>query len=167
MGIKLLSNGLTSVERFLTGISWLTSIFVTVMIGVDVILRFVFNRPLPASWEISEVLIPLIVFLPLAHTLSIDGHVRVSLVRDRVPEKFGTVLDAFNDLISFAMCAGLTYWSWLRFLESFRINEEILAAIKIPWWPGKMAMPIGLAFLSIRFLIRLLEQFTGEKTQTA
>ena len=139
-------------EKILTIISWVVALCVTMMIVIDIVLRFIFNHPLPASWEISEVSMPFIVFFPFAYTLSVDAHVRVSLLKDRVSPKTRIVFSMFTNVISFALCVMLTYWSWVRFLESYKMGEQILAAIPVPWWPGKLAMPIGMGVFAARFL---------------
>jgi TRAP-type C4-dicarboxylate transport system permease small subunit len=139
-------------EKSLVVISWIATLFVTFMIVTDILLRFFFNLPLPASWEMSEVIMPYIVMFGFAYTLTIGVHVRVSLVVDRLPPKVQLVCDKFRNILSFAMCLLLTYWSWLRFWESFLIDEEILAAIQIPWWFGKLGMPIAFAMFATRYL---------------
>lgn len=158
-----IDSALQRLEKRLTDISWIVCISVTVMIVIDIFLRFAFNHPLPASWEISEVMMPFIVFFPFAYTSTIDAHVRVSLIKDRVSPKVRIWFEMSANTISLLMCAMITYWSWLRFWESFMINEEMLAAIKIPWWLGKMAMPIGMGMFAIRYLIQLLLDFARQK----
>ena len=159
--LKRIDNGIVGIEKVLTALSWMVALFVTLMIVTDVFLRFVFNHPLPASWEISEICMPFIVFFPFAHTLRIDGHVRVSLVKDRVPEKVRLGFDLFAQIVSFLICAILTYYSWGRFWESFKMDEEILAAIRLPWWVGKGAMPIGFGMFAIRYLLQILFGLKG------
>ena len=142
------------IEKVLTAISWIVAMVITVLIVADVVLRFVFNKPLPATWEISEVSMPWIVFLPFAFTLTLDAHVKVSLIKDRVSPKTRWIFSLFGNIVSCAFLCMVTYYSGKRFWESFIINEEILAAIWIPWWIGKVAMPIGLGFLALRFLLQ-------------
>lgn len=153
--------GIEHIEKVLIALSWVVSLFVTLMIVVDVFLRFVFNHPLPASWEVSEICMPMIVFFAFAYTLRIDGHVRVSLVKDRVPRRVRLGFDLFAQTISFLTCAILTYYSWIRFWESFKMNEEILAAIRLPWWVGKGAMPIGFGLFAVGYLLQMLFNLTG------
>lgn len=155
MRLRAISAQMERVEKGLTDCSWVVCIFVTLMIVVDIFLRFFFNQPLPASWEISEILMPYIVFFPFAYTATINAHVRVSLIRDRMPERMKRGFDLLSNAVCFAMCALLTYWSWLRFVESFVTGEEILAAIKLPWWFGKLAMPLGLGMFALRYLMTL------------
>ena len=142
------------IERGLTEISWIVCLSILFLIVIDVFLRFFFNRPLPATWEINEISMPIIVFLPFAFTATINGHVRVSLFRDRMSPRIKRLFDMISNLLCFAICSLLTYYSWVRFVESFRMNEEMLAAIRVPWWPGKMAMPIGMFMFTIRYLMQ-------------
>jgi TRAP-type C4-dicarboxylate transport system permease small subunit len=149
---------LKTVEKAFITCSWGVTIFVTFLIVTDVILRFVFNSPLAAAWEISEVLMPYIVLFGLAHTLTTGGHVRVSIVTDRLSIRTQIILTIFGGAISFLLCAFMTYWSWVHFWDSFRIREEMLAAIRIPWWIGKVGMPLAFGMLTIRYLINLLSK---------
>jgi TRAP-type C4-dicarboxylate transport system permease small subunit len=106
---------------------------------------------------------PFIVFFPFAYTTTINAHVRVSLIKDLMPPKVQLRFDIIGNLICFVICAMLTYWSWLRFVESFLIREEMLAAIRLPWWVGKMAMPLGLGMFTIRYFMQFLVQVYPQK----
>jgi TRAP-type C4-dicarboxylate transport system permease small subunit len=150
-------------EIGLTHISWMVCLAVTFMIVTDIIMRFFLNQPLPASWEISEISMPYIVFFPFAYALTVDAHVRVSLVRDRMPKKIQLTFDLLANFIFFVFCSMLTYWSWLRFWDSFIVKEEILAAIQLPWWVGKIAMPIGMGMFALRYLIKFLRTLTDPR----
>lgn len=145
---------LRRVEGALRVVSWLVTLITTLLIVTDVSLRFVLNKPLPATWEMSEVLMPYIVFLGLAYALTEKAHIRVSLLTDQLPRRGQLLCEAFASLLSFSMCALITCWSWLKFWDSFLIREEILAPIHIPWWFGKFAMPVGMAFFTIRYMVQ-------------
>lgn len=147
-------------ERYLSVISWIAALFITFLIIIDVFLRFVFNAPLPATWETSEVVMPYIVFFAFAYTLKKDGHVRVTLFLDRLPSKARFQVEVFTKLVSFIICALFTYWSWLRFWHSFVVREEILAAIYIPWFLGKFAMPIGMGMFAIQYLFEVFQDLS-------
>ena len=157
MGLVKIDNGLQHIEKGLMVVSWGMTIGVTLMLVSDVLLRFFFGYPLPASWEISEICMPTIVFFAFAYTLTIGGHVKVTLVWERMSPTVQKIFDIINYSISIFICVLLTYWSWKRFWGSFVTQEEILAAIYIPWWPGKLAMPIGMGFFTIRYALLLLD----------
>jgi TRAP-type C4-dicarboxylate transport system permease small subunit len=144
------------VEKVLLVGSIVATLFLTFLIVIDVFLRYVFNSPLPATWEMSELGMPYIVFLAFAFTLSVDGHVRVTLFTIRLPSQAQRACKIFTNIVCLLTCAVFAYTSWLRFWESFLMREEILAAIKLPWYVGKFAMPIGMAMFSFRYLLRLI-----------
>ncbi len=151
---------LVKMEIALTHISWLVCLAVTLMIVTDIVMRFFFNQPLPASWEISEISMPYIVFFPFAYTLTVDAHVKVSLVRDRMPGRIQWSFDLLATFVSFVFCSMLAYWSWLRFWDSYLVKEEILAAIQLPWWVGKFAMPVGMGMFAIRYFVQFFRKMT-------
>lgn len=143
-------------NRVLVYISGFALTFMTVMIVVDVFLRFVFNAPLEATVEMSELIEPYVVFLPFAYTLAKDRHVRVTLITSKFSKKprfLTEILVYIVDIIFFAL---LCCYSWLEFWHSFRIREIMLAAIKLPWWVGKFAMPLGMFAIIIQCILLLL-----------
>jgi len=161
MVFQKLTFSLERCEKILTDISWIVCIALTLTVVIDILLRFFLDMPLPAAWEICELFMPFIVFLPLAYTGRINSHVYVSLIKDRVPTKVQIVFEIIANTISFAFCSLLTYWSFLRFLDSFLISEEMMAMIKLPWWVGKMAMPIGMGIFAIRYLVQAVYAFSA------
>jgi len=134
---------------------------ITLLIVIDVVMRFFFNRPLPATWEISEITMPFIVMVGFAYTLTIGVHVQVSILTDHLPPKVKFFFLSFRNLLSIALCGILTYSSWLRFLDSYRMNEEILAAVRLPWWVGKFAMPVCFALFGLRFVMLFLNDVSN------
>jgi TRAP-type C4-dicarboxylate transport system permease small subunit len=141
----------------------LTSIFT--MVTLDVFMRFLFNKPLPASLSISELLVGWVIFIPLAYTLLTGGHVRVSIISLKLPHRLQVLADAFVFFADFVFFGLLTYWAWLHFWESYVENEVMWAAIKLPWWVGKMSMFFGMLFIaltSLHLLIVKLNEFCQE-----
>ncbi len=148
---------IVSVERAMMSLSWIITLFVTIMLVADISVRFLFGKPLPASYEISEVLMPYIVMFAFPYALTMSIHVRVTLLTDRLSRKAQLYCEILGNTLSLIMCVLLTYWSWLRFWESFLIGEEILAPVSIPWWIGKLGMPIAFGMFGLRFFLKLIE----------
>ena len=147
------------IERILVYVTSFVLVVLTGMIVLDVFLRFFFNAPLPASVESTELMMPYIVFLPLAYTLRMEKHVRISLFMSKGSPRFRGILEVFCRAVALLFCSMLTYTGWMLFWESFRIREEMLAIVKLPWWVGKFAMPVGFLFLALGYLARLLYTF--------
>jgi len=150
----------------LTAFSWVVIIFLTLMIVIDVSGRFFFNRPLPATWELGEICMPYIVFFPFAYTLIRDSHIRVLLIKNQFSPRTQRRMKFFTDAISLSICALMTYYSWLRFWESYTLDEEMLAAVRILWWWGKIAMPIGMGMFTLAYFLQLFHAATiGQRKQ--
>ncbi len=71
--LRQAEKGLQAIDKVMVVISWAVTLFITFMIVIDVFLRFLFNKPLPASWEISEVVMPYIVFFALSQALAVGA----------------------------------------------------------------------------------------------
>ena len=123
-------------------------LFMACMIVYDVFMRYVFNSPLPASVEASELIEPYVVFFPFAYALYADRHVRVTFITSRFPMRILLITEIFVYFLCFGFFLIICYYSWLEFWQSYEIDETMLAAIKLPWWVGKFSMPVGLAFVA-------------------
>lgn len=151
-----------NVIKSIMWISYIAICSMILMIVVDVIGRFVFNRPLPATVDMSELVLPWIIFLPMAYTLAIKGHVRVTLLTSRVPLRSQKCLEAFACILGFAIFVLLAIRGWSFFWDSFIIRERMLAPIYLPMFIGKLAMPIGLVLIAFQFLLQIVNVFTGK-----
>ena len=107
---------------------------------------------------------PYIVFFPFAYALTRGNHVRVGLVKNLFSAKIQKIFEVITDVISLSFCVFMTYYAWLRFADSFRLQEEILAPMYLLWWWGKIAMPIGMALFSVAFVFQLLFKFIHQES---
>ncbi|MFH1060131.1 MAG: TRAP transporter small permease [Pseudomonadota bacterium] len=131
------------------------------MITWDVIVRYLFNAPLPASVEISEILEPYVIFLPFAYTLAAGRHVRVTIITMRLKGRLGLCAEAFTYLVDLLLFSLFAYYACAEFCHSFAIGEIMMAAIRLPWWLGKLAMPVGMFFICLQCVINLVLLFTS------
>jgi TRAP-type C4-dicarboxylate transport system permease small subunit len=137
-------------------ISWVALIFVMVMVVVDVSGRYFFNRPLPASVEMSELLLPYIIFPSLAYALAVGSHVRVTLVTGRLPKRAQLWCDILAYTMGVILFSVMTYFGWRLFWASWVIKERMMATVDLPWWASKFVLPVGAAIFAIQFLVQLV-----------
>jgi len=128
----------------------------TFLVVVDVTLRYVFSNPIPGGTESTELLLNWIVLLALGYTLAVGGHVRVTLILHRLSSRTRLGVEVLDCVIGMVFCGIMTYVGWLFFWDSFIIREFMMAQVKLPYWVGKMAMPLGFFMFFITFLSRLL-----------
>ena len=142
-------------NAFLVAVSAVVLTAMAFMVTYDVFVRNVFNAPLPASVEISQLMEPYVVFLPFAYTLAVGGHVRVTILTMRLPQFLFKSSEIIVYMLDFLFFSLLAYFSWGEFLESWACNEIMLAAIKLPWWIGKFSMPLGMLFIALQCLLQM------------
>jgi len=151
-----IENILQKLRLVLVALSGTALISLVLMITLDVFLRFVFNAPLPASLEMSQLFEPHVVFLPMAFALATGSHVRVSLFTQHFRGRIRKWVEIFDFSIALIFFGLFFYWGWLHFWASFKINEIMLASIKLYWWTGKLAMPLGLCLITVECLYQMV-----------
>ncbi|MFC1915405.1 TRAP transporter small permease subunit [Chloroflexota bacterium] len=122
----------------------------------DIVMRDVFNDPIPGAPEIAELALPYIIFGAMSYTLIWKRHVRVSLFTNRTPFGFQTKLE-YPILILELLCAAwLTYAGFSYFWKSFAMREIMMSATDLPWYVGKFALPLGFALFSLGLMSQIL-----------
>ena len=156
MSLMKMEKILQKLRLALVALSGAALICMVLMITLDVFLRFVFNAPLPASLEMSQLFEPHVVFLPMAFALATGSHVRVSLFTQHLRGRAKYFVEIFAYAIAAIFFGLFFYWGWLHFWASFKINEIMLASIKLYWWTGKLAMPLGLFLITVECLYQMV-----------
>jgi len=127
-----------------------------VLVTVDVILRYIFSHPIPGGAESTELFLDYIVFLGLAYALLMGGHVRVTMILDRLKPRMRLGAESLDCIIGMACFGLLSYVSYLHFWESFIVREFMMAPVKLPYWVGKLAMSIGYSMFCLQFFFLFL-----------
>lgn len=144
------------VNSWLVYFSLAVLVGMAVMITLDVLLRFFLNSPLPASVEISQLLEPYVILLPFAFSLANNRHVRVGILTLRLPAPLSFASDILTYCLDFLLFFLFAVYSWEEFLHSYQIDEIMMAAIKLPWWVGKFALPLGMALAGAQCVLCIL-----------
>jgi len=135
---------------------------ITLFICGDIFFRAVFNSPFPGSVEISALAVVYVIYFGMAYALTQGAHVRVTVIVDRLPHKVqmgGKILSYSIGTVFFGLA---TYTTWIYFWKSFTVKEFMFASIKIPWYLGKFAVPIGAFLMFITFLVYLVLTLSGK-----
>lgn len=143
---------------FIAGMITLCLIVVTV---VDFVGRTWFLAVVKGGIEISEQMMAFLVAFGLAHTLVRGGHVRVTLAFSRFPPKIQIFAEVLADLIAIFLFSLLVWGGCKLFWASWVTKELMPAAISIPYWPAKLAVPVGFFLMDLEFIISLIRHLSG------
>ena len=130
----------------------------------DVVLRYLFNNPLPGIFEIVAMLMVFVVFLSLAYTQSIRGHIRVDLLTTHlsgVPQRCLSIIGYSIALFIFGI---MTWQAGLAAHKAWLSGDYAMGLVSYPLWPAKWALVIGLGFFSLRFVSDIFVELCSLRT---
>lgn len=140
---------------------------IMVLTTADVIKRFLTGSSIPGVTEFSEVFLVAAVYLGLAFAMRIGAHIGVDIVIMRLKPKVSKVVQLIGMTFAIVVLVWMTVETTGAALHSLSINEYRYGLIKVPVWPAKLIVPIGLGALileCVRFVATLL---TSEKRKTS
>jgi TRAP-type C4-dicarboxylate transport system permease small subunit len=129
-------------------IAGILSLCLTFWITADVILRYVFSKPIPGANEISRIALAWIFFFGMVYAYNQGAHVKVNLFTSRIPN-YQSLLEVICGVIEILTFGFVAYVSWWTFSESWAKGEIFSAPVAIPYWLAKFAAPVGLAIFSV------------------
>ena len=81
---------------------------------VDVVLRYVFNRPLRGGFEVTELMLLVLIFAGLPLVTHAGEHVTMDLIDRWLGPRLRDALTRLTQAISAALMFGLTWYMWIK-----------------------------------------------------
>jgi len=128
---------------------------------VSVTGRYFFGTPVPDDLSISEKLMVVLAFLPLAAVQAAREHVFVTIFSDWLPNRPKVALEIFGIFIGVIFFTILTFASWVDFMDAYRVGSYTQGPLNIPHAPFKFVLFIGLLLLSIRLIMDFVVDTRG------
>lgn len=149
---KLLETLSLWVARFTAGIACITAVALVATLLIGVFFRYVVQNSLPWPSEIGLLLFSWTVFLAASLGVREDFHVRVTLLRDLLP-------DALSDGLERLILLGVGVFAFAMLFYGWQFAEftagRTSAAINYPLWLRNASIPVSGAFMLLHVLARL------------
>lgn len=154
---KQLVNVLHKINRWVAYISVAILLLMVLFVAVDVIGRYLFNKPILGGMEIQELMMVVIIFLALGITTHDKQHVFVELLVIRLKGRTLGIVKSIGLLLTFIFVA-LLVWQTLKNGISDMTSEAptITPTLSIPIAPFIFVATTGLFFMALEFLIELV-----------
>src|SRR5258706_10150385 len=127
-----------------------------ILICIDVLMRYAFNRPLLGSIEIIEYALVYITFLGASWAVPRGAHIDIDVCVQAMPKFWQRVCAFLSNFISLGVAivlmvfgASVTWTSYMR--GAFKPTT-----LEIPTWIVLLIIPIGSALLAARFLLETI-----------
>ena len=126
-------------------------VFVTLAMSCDVVARYLLGSPMAWVFNVSQHLLPYIVFLAAAWVLREGGHVKIDLIEARLKQRKGDFLRLTTSLFSMIACAVL-FWSGANaVLLSFRWGTIFPGPPAVHEYLILGVIPLGSFLLVVQF----------------
>lgn len=152
--MKQLSGIVKVVSSSLDKLAGLSLFSVMLLIVVNIILRTVFNHPILGTYEWVGFLTAMGVALALAHCAFQDGHIAVSFIMERFPQKIQTIMAVIINATSLMLWAAAV-WSLGKFGQAMKIKGLVSPSAEIPVYPFIYLVAFGLVGLCLVLLFQL------------
>jgi len=154
--------GFSALERWLSYFGLIFLIGLMLMVVVEVVARYIFNKPVHGYIDIMEMMMAILVFLTLAYCQREGGHIRMEIFMTRglaAGRPYFTA-ELFHVTLSLLGFAIIAYFSITEAIHAYDINDRSMTLLW-PTWPAKSLISVGAIFLCLRFVVQLF-QYAGK-----
>ena len=148
------------------GTAWVAGI--TVLICSDILGRALFSFPIIGVPEIVKVSVVAIVWLQMAHTLKIGGHLRSDVILGRLSRRGRAIMDLMAYALGAVTFGLLVFSGWPTMILAWEMGEfEGELPVRVPTYPLRSIVLLGAALTSLQFLLLAAEVIGGMLARSA
>lgn len=125
------------------------------IIATDVCMRYLLNYPIPGTVELTEFVLPLVVFLSVAYAAVEQRHVGIDLFYEHLGPRARAIVNVFTSTLSVYILSAITWRLFVYGMEQYASGEagDILG---LPHWPAIMIGVLGCVILVLVLITQAL-----------
>lgn len=127
-----------------------------IIIGKEVISRYVFNSPSIWAPEWIPVLCGVYCIMGGAYTMAGRGHVNVDLIYEKLSDRMKVIFDLITLPVGLLFFAALLYGSARYAWLSISVFEDSGTTAGTPIWIAKAMLPLGTFFMGIQWISNIV-----------
>lgn len=153
---QFMEKAIFPISRFLQMLGQFILVLMVLITVVDVFLRYVLNRPILGSYELTEFMMAILVFASVGYAMAVKGHVVVDLVITRLPKRAQALVECITSLIAFILFAIVTWRNVLHARTAWQ-RHDVTAELFIPISPFILFVALGIAVLSLVLFVHFIQ----------
>lgn len=131
--------------------------------AADVAVRQITGSSIPGVVEYSEVLMVGLVFLGLAYAQRAKAHIGVDMFTERMPARLGHLVRAVGLMVAFVVLAVMAWETAQVAVTSFGNREFRFGLVRVPIWPARAIIPLGLVALLLELALTIWDELLGAR----
>jgi TRAP-type C4-dicarboxylate transport system permease small subunit len=126
---------------------------VAIVTAIDALLRDFLGRPLPGTFEVTELVLAAIIFFGLPYTGLTDGHVSVDFLTGRLGQRTQDAIIAVNAIICVVLFAVIALQMTVLAAE-FLATQRTTITMRIPIFPCLVLVAITAGLTALAFVVQ-------------
>lgn len=156
-------------DRVIGAVTWIGVAAIILMmlhITFDVIGKFVFNTPVPATISlVSNYYMVVVAFIPLALVEKRNAHISVEVLTEFLPLRSQYHLFSWTYLLSATVFGLLAYRTGQEAMKTYEAGTFMVEqGVKIITWPSYFLLPLGTGLMTAVLIYRWVLYVTGAKS---
>ena len=123
----------------------------TILLFVNVILRYVFNSGIIWSEELVRYAIIWLTFFSIGYGVRKDTHVKIDILHYYLPKKANKALNIIVEIMSAIFCTSMARYSLDVMLQQFN-SGQLTPSLQIPFYTITLSLPVGFTIAALRYL---------------
>ena len=153
-----IDRGLGWVERTVIASSVLLMAF---LMSAHVVGNLLFNRGIPGTYEITEMLIVIITFVGVGYAARHARHIRMSAVYDLLSGRLQKALLIFISVGTAVLMFYFAYKS-AQYDLALYTRGRTSSALHIPMWVINLALPVGFSLAGIQYTLTAIRNLISD-----
>ena len=135
-------------------------ILMMLLTAADVILRYIFNRPVRFAGELTEFLLVVVVSLGLSYCAIDKEHVAVDVLAGKIPKRLQGIFNCFTGLLTLGFFLLIV---WRSFAEMHGLSKSGITSLVlyIPVYPFYGLVGVGFALFTLVIMMDLTDSIYG------
>jgi TRAP-type transport system small permease protein len=154
--------GLGQFSEWITLITGLGVLAITLMVSFDVLMRYFLDEPQLFIDELTSFILVGVIFLGTGPVFYKGGHIRVDLVTSHLKPKTQRGLKVVTLLIGIALLGIITYETMVSTIMALKTGR-VSAVMAYPLWIAMFFVPLGLILMSFFMVVGLVKEMRGKE----
>ena len=147
---------MAKIERWFTMGSTGVILFIMAFVCAEVMMRYVFNSPIPGHLEGSQLLVTFFVFGAISYAQQQNAHVGMTLVTDMLPPNIRRYTEIVTLTLSALTTSVLAFFAYKLSLDHYQIDNVTETPPYWHTWESSGAVAVGYFMISIRMWLQAL-----------
>ena len=136
---------------------------VTVLVCIDIVMRYFFNKPIQGALESSEYGLLFLTLLAATWLVRKDKHVRMELLIHELKPVTQAYVNGITSILCVLISGFITYYGVLVVIDRFRTGHRLTTTLEPLSYPLMSIIPLCFFLLIIQFIISAYGYFAEAK----